>query len=55
MALGQLLPARFGVPSSFCTVCRVLRILRVSVSGLANGRLGPPLRVVRVLRGFEGF
>ena len=24
-----LLPARFGVPSSFCTVCRVLRVLRV--------------------------
>ena len=42
-----LLPARFGVPSSFCTVCRVLR---VSVQGLANGRLGPPLRVVKVLR-----
>ena len=26
-----LLPARFGVPRSFCTVCRVLRVLRVSV------------------------
>ena len=53
-----LLPARCGVPSSFCTVCRVLRVLRVSVWGLANGRLGPPWRVVRVLRVlmvFKGF
>ena len=24
-----LLPARFGVPRSFCTVCRVLRVLMV--------------------------
>ena len=26
------------------------KVLRVSVQGLANGRLGPPLRVVKVLR-----
>ena len=38
-----LLPARFGVPSSFCTVCRVLRVLRVSVQGPLMCGLGVPV------------
>ena len=37
-----LLPARFGVPRSFCTVCSVLMVLRV-------------LRVLKVFKRFKGF
>ena len=56
VALGQRYCLRGSAfPRSFCTVCRVLRVLRVSVEGLANGRLGRPLSLLRVLRVFEGF
>ena len=51
-----LLPARFGVPRSFCTVCRVLRVLRVSGKRLRAGKrqAWTPIKGFKSFKRFKG-
>ena len=50
-----LLPARFGVPRSFCTVCRGFKGLKGKRLRAGKRQAWTPITSCKGFKGFEGF